>query len=234
MAATRINPVNTRSMLLLLILALLVCCSAAQVSYAAEKAPDAVKPTDKTEAAPPTLTVILLDMDGNPISGIGLAVVTADTTGREKGRHTTDKDGKVVYTGLKSGSYYLFANVNALQRHEGYGMSAMVKVFKTSASYFISENRKLDMSQNAEWTVTIKNDAYITVQTFLQVVRSGKIVVINNEMGIQQIIPVASTDFLHIFLPMLHKYQIATIKDDDFDAWILEIFAYGREHIELL
>jgi len=53
-------------------------------------------------------------------------------------------------------------------------------------------------------------------------------------LGIQHIIPVASTDYIQIYLPMRNLYQIVTIKDNDYDSWIMEIYAHERLRIELL
>jgi len=71
-------------------------------------------------------------------------------------------------------------------------------------------------------------------ETYLQTVRSGKIIVLNEKNGIEQTIPVASTDYLQIYLPMRTLYKIITIKDNDFDSWIMEFYAHERLRIELL
>jgi len=213
--------------------------STAQEAYAANKAPDtALQPNPanqpEPEVAPTTLTVTLLDEDGAPIRGVGLSIITADFTSRQKGSAVTDKNGKVVYSNLKSGAYYLWANINALRRHDGYGLPAMIREFKSATSYYISESRRFDLSENVETTFTIKRSEFIWFETYLQVVRSGKIVVMNRKTGLQQIIPVASSDYLQIYLPMRSLYQIVTIKNDDFDSWIMEFWAHERLRIELL
>ena len=186
------------------------------------------------EKIPPTLTITLLDEDGLPISDIGLSAVAADFTAHTKGRATTDREGKAVFRGLPSGTYYFFAHFNAVRSHSGYGIPAMIREFKSSRTFYLSESRKFDLSANAESTFTVKRAAYILFETYLQTVRSGKIIIMNEKNGIEQIIPVASTDYLQIFLPMRTTYKIVTIKDNDYDSWIMEFFAHDRLRIELL
>lgn len=234
-----------------LLFTLLCCGLIPQGVYAAENEKEVVRQQDKSKnknagvdsdnankeieaVQPTTLTLTMQDEAGVPISGVSLSAIEADFSGKVRDSATTDKNGKAVFTHLKSGTYYFFANFNAIRRHSGYGMPVLVTTFKTSRTFFISENRKIDLSTNAEITFTVNKDAFIMFQTYLQVVRSGKIVLMNNEMGIQQIIPVASTDFMQIYLPMRKLYQIVTIKNDDFDAWILEFYAHNRLRIELL
>ncbi|WP_346355400.1 hypothetical protein [Azotosporobacter soli] len=191
-------------------------------------------PAVAQEVVLPTLTVTLQDEDGEPISDVSLAAIVSDGTGREKERVTTDLNGKAVFKRLKSGSYYFFANINKLRQHAGYGMPAMVKEFKTSRSYYLSESRQFDLQENTESTYTIKRNEFIWFETYLQVVRTGKIIVMNKKMGMQQIIPVASMDYLQIYLPMRSLYYIVTIKDDDFDSWVMEFYAHENLRIELL
>jgi uncharacterized surface anchored protein len=182
----------------------------------------------------PTLTITLQDEDGEPIRGVTLSAIMADSTGREKGRATTDTTGKAVFRNLKSGRYYFFAHMNELRKHPGYGMQLMVRALKTSRTFFLSEPRIFDLSANAESTFLIKRGEHIWIETYLQVVRSGKVIILNQEMGLQHIIPVASTDYLQIYLPMRTMYGLVTIKDDDFDSWVLEIYAHERLRINLL
>ena len=218
--------------------------------HAEEAGPDIVKQQDKTSQnfgdpnssnadaeqikVAPTLTITLQDEDGLPISGVSLSAVAADFTARSKGSATTDKNGKAVFTHLTSGTYYFFANFNAIRSHAGYGIQAMVRQFKSSRTFYISESRKFDLSANAESTYTVKRGAYMYFETYLQTVRSGKIIVLNEKNGIEQTIPVASTDYLQIYLPMRTLYKIITIKDNDFDSWIMEFYAHERLRIELL
>jgi len=220
------------------------------IAYAAETGADAVKQQDKTNKnsvatdspssdqeqvkVVPTLTITLQDEDGLPISGVSLSAIAADYTAKGKDSATTDKNGKAVFTHLNSGTYYFFANFNAIRSHAGYGMQAMIREFKSSRTFYLSESRKFDLSANVESTYTVKRGAYIFFETYLQTVRSGKIIVMNEKNGIEQIIPVASTDYLQIYLPMRTMYKIITIKDDDFDSWIMEFYAHERLRIELL
>lgn len=198
-------------------------------------APEVVKPAEPpAKAAPPTLTVTLQDEDGAPIRGVTLHAITSDYTGNEKGKATTDETGKAVFKNLKSGSYYFFANINALRHHAGYGMPLVYRAFKSTRSFFLSESRNFDLSANAETTYVIKRAEHIWFETYLQVVRSGKIVVMNQKQGMQHIIPVASTDYIQIYLPMRQMYGIVTIKDDDYDSWVLEVYAHERLRIQLL
>ena len=186
------------------------------------------------EKVAPTLTITLLDEDGLPISDVGLSAVTADFTAHTKGRATTDREGKAVFRGLASGKYYFFAHFNAIRSHAGYGMPAMIREFKSSRTFFLSESRNFDLSANVESTITVKRSSYILFETYLQTVRSGKIIIMNEKNGIEQILPVASTDYLQIYLPMRTTYKIVTIKDNDYDSWIMEFFAHERLRIELL
>ena len=186
------------------------------------------------KVVPPTLTVTLQDEDGAPIRGVTLLAIAADSTGREKGRATTDPDGKAVFKNLKSGSYYFFANMNAIRQHAGYGMQLTIRSFKTSRTFFLSETRTFDLSANVESAFVIKRAEHIWLETYLQVVRTGKVVIMNQQMGLQHIIPVASTDYLQVYLPMNKMYGIVTIKDDDFDSWVLEIYSHERLRINLL
>ena len=189
---------------------------------------------EEPEKVAPTLTITLQDEDGLPISGIGLSAVAADFTSNTKGRATTDREGKAVFRGLPSGTYYFFAHFNAVRSHSGYGIPAMIREFKSSRTFYFSESRKFDLSANAESTFTVKRASYILFETYLQTVRSGKIIIMNEKNGIEQIIPVASTDYLQIYLPMRTTYKIVTIKDNDYDSWIMEFFAHDRLRIELL
>lgn len=186
------------------------------------------------EKVAPTLTITLQDEDGLPISGIGLSAVTADFAAHTKGRATTDREGKAVFRGLPSGTYYFFAHFNAVRSHAGYGIPAMIREFKSSRTFYLSESRKFDLSANAESTFTVKRTSFILFETYLQTVRSGKIIIMNEKNGVEQIIPVASTDYLQIYLPMRTTYKIVTIKDNDYDSWIMEFFAHDRLRIELL
>lgn len=183
---------------------------------------------------PPTLTITLQDEDGEPIRGVTLSAIVADSTGREKGRATTDPTGKAVFRNLKSGRYYFFAHMNELRKHPGYGMQLMVRALKSSRTFFLSEPRVFDLGANVESTFVIKRGAYIWIETYLQVVRSGKVIILNQQMGLQHIIPVASTDYLQIYLPMRTMYGLVTIKDDDFDSWVLEIYSHEGLRINLL
>jgi len=219
-------------------------------AYAAEAGADDVKQQDKTNTnsvatdstgsdkeqvkVVPTLTILLQDEDGLPISGVSLSAIAADFTAKGKDSAMTDKNGKAVFTHLNSGTYYFFANFNAIRSHAGYGMQTMIREFKSSRTFYLSESRKFDLSANVESTYTVKRGAYIFFETYLQTVRSGKIIVMNEKNGIEQIIPVASTDYLQIYLPMRTMYKIVTIKDDDFDSWIMEFYAHERLRIELL
>ena len=204
-------------------------------AYAEEPGPDTVKQQDSVPIkVVPTLTITLQDEDGLPISGVSLSAIAADFTAKGKGSATTDKNGKAVFSNLKSGAYYFFANFNAIRSHAGYGMQAMIRAFKSSRTFYLSESRKFDLSANVESTYTVKRGSYIFFETYLQTVRSGKIIVMNEKNGIEQILPVASTDYLQIYLPMRTMYKIITIKDDDFDSWIMEFYAHERLRIELL
>ena len=208
-----------------ILLLALIACFAAWTPRAYAEAP---------EKAAPTLTITLLDEDGLPISGIGLSAMAADFTAHTKARATTDREGKAVFRGLPSGTYYFFAHFNAVRSHSGYGMPAMIREFKSSRTFYLSESRKFDLSANAESTFTVKRASFILFETYLQTVRSGKIIIMNEKNGIEQIIPVASTDYLQIYLPMRTTYKIVTIKDNDYDSWIMEFFAHERLRIELL
>ena len=139
-----------------------------------------------------------------------------------------------MFRGLASGNYYFFAHFNAIRSHAGYGMPAMIREFKSSRTFFLSESRKFDLSANVESTFTVNRGSYILFETYLQTVRSGKIIIMNEKNGIEQILPVASTDYLQIYLPMRTTYKIVTIKDNDYDSWIMEFFAHERLRIELL
>ena len=218
---------------------LVFSCMAPQSLYAAENEQEkaqqqAPSGTSDKEVVLTTLTVTLQDEDGVPISGVSLSAIPADFTGREKDRATTDQDGKAVFKKLKSGTYYFFANVNPLRKHDGYGSQVMIRAFKSSRSYYISESRKFDLSENVESTFVIKRGAYIMLETYLQVVRSEKVIIACKKLGVEQLIPISSIDYVQIYLPMHQMYQLITIKDQDFDSWILEIFSHERMRIELL
>lgn len=223
---------------LLLVGGITVSAGFAAEKTAKEKDPasaqEPVSPDAAKEPSPTTLTVTLQDEDGLPIVGVNLSAVAADFSGRVMDRATTDKEGKAVFKRLKSGAYYFFGNINALHKHDGYASSAMVRDFKTTRSYYISESQKFDLSDNAEATYTIKRRAFVMFESYLQVVRSEKFVIINQKYGIEQVVPMASIDYLRVYMPMRQTYQIVTIKDNDFDSWILEIFAHEAMRIELL
>ena len=216
---------NARMKLLGVMFLAFVACWTALTSSVYAEAPEKVAPT---------LTITLLDEDGLPISDVGLSAVTADFTAHTKGRATTDREGKAVFRGLASGKYYFFAHFNAIRSHAGYGMPAMIREFKSSRTFFLSESRNFDLSANVESTITVKRSSYILFETYLQTVRSGKIIIMNEKNGIEQILPIASTDYLQIYLPMRTTYKIVTIKDNDYDSWIMEFFAHERLRIELL
>lgn len=194
----------------------------------------AAAPVSGAGIASNTLTVTLQDEDGLPIQAVTLRAIAADSTGIEKERATTDQTGKAVFSKLRSGSYYFFADVHRLRQHDGYGAPLAYTAFKSTRSYFLSESRSFDLTANAETTFVIRRAAHIWVETYLQAVKSGKIVIINQKLGMQQIIPVASTDFLQIYLPMRSLYGIITIKDNDYDSWVLEVYAHERLRIQLL
>ncbi len=220
-----------RSLLLVLAVALIYCGLAMSSVYAEAPGKEEVK-LDKKPL--PSLTVTLQDADGAPISGVSLNAITADFTGRSKGSATTDKTGKAVFKNLTSGVYYFYANFNAIRSHAGYGLPAMIREFKSSRTFYLSESRQFDLSTDVETTYTVNRNAFIWFETYLQTVRSGKIVIMNEKNGIEQIIPVASTDYLQIYLPMRTSYKIVTIKDNDYDSWIMEFYAHERLRIELL
>lgn len=232
--------VGRRALRWIAILLFFCCCLATRGLQAAEKAPDGAKSPDSSvsaenkELAPTTLTVTLQDEDGAAIVGVNLSAMAADHTGRTLDHATTDKNGKAVFKHLKSGRYYFFANVSALHSHSGYGMGAMIRKFKSSRSYFLSESRSFDLSVDAESTFTIKRGAYVTLETYLQVVRSDRFVIINKPLGIEQVISLGSIDYLQVYLPMRETYRVVTIKNDDYDAWILEFWAHDRLRLELL
>ncbi len=220
-----------RSLFLALPIALIFCGLAMGSVYAEEPGQEVAKPDKKPL---PTLTVSLKDADGAPISGVSLNAIAADFTGRGKGSATTDKTGKAVFKNLTSGTYYFFANFNAIRSHAGYGLPAMIREFKSSRTFYLSESRQFDLSADVEATYTVNRGAYILFETYLQTVRSGKIIIMNEKNAIEQIIPVASTDYMQIYLPMRTLYKIVTIKDNDFDSWIMEFYAHERLRIELL
>lgn len=216
--------------------AFVVCfASLTPSAYAEATAPEAAKLQEgEPVKAAPTLTVTLQDEDGLPITGVSLSAIAADFTAKGNGSATTDKNGKAVFSNLKSGAYYFFANFNAIRAHAGYGMPAMIREFKSSRTFFLSESRQFDLSANVESTFTVKRGAYILFETYLQTVRSGKIIIMNEKNGMEHVLPVASTDYLQIYLPMRNLYKIVTIKDNDFDSWIMEFYAHERLRIELL
>jgi len=191
-------------------------------------------PIKQQKKGPPTLTLTLQDEDGKPISGVTVSAMEGNFVGMEKKSATTNKNGKVVFKHLKSGNLYFYAKIDAIQKHTGYGLPGAIRSFKTARSYYISESNQFDLSENVECTFTIKKGAYIWIETFLDVSLPQKIVIANKKMGIEQMIPVAATDFIQIYMPMRERYQIITIKDNDFDSWIIEFYAHDRLHIELL
>lgn len=183
---------------------------------------------------PPTLTITLQDEDGAPIAGVDIAAMAVALAGTEKDRAKTDINGKAVFKHLKSGTYYFFADIKAIHKHDGYDFPSIIKEIKTTRSYYISETKQFDLSENVECTFTIRRNAYILFETYLDVFKSNEIVVVNKNMGISQNIPVASADYTQIYLPMRSRYQIITIKDGDFDSWVIDFFAHEGLRIELL
>ncbi|MDR3561491.1 MAG: carboxypeptidase-like regulatory domain-containing protein, partial [Negativicutes bacterium] len=182
---------------------------------------------------PPTLALTLLDEDGAPIVGVDVSAMEGNVSGKESDSARTDQNGKAVFKHLKSGTYYFFANLKAVRSHRGYDFPLIVKEIKSIRSYYISETRKFDLSENAECTYTIKRSAYISFETFLNVFKSDKIVVVNKKLGIGQNIPVEA-DFIKIYMPMRSQYQIITVKDGDFDSWIIDFYAHEGLRVELL
>lgn len=217
----------------ILLAMIFMCCGLAMPSGFAASEPKA-EVVNQEKKPVPTLTLTLLDADGVPISGVSLNAITADFTGRSKGSATTDKNGKAVFKNLKSGTYYFYANFNAIRSHAGYGLPAMIREFKSSRTFYLSESRQFDLGADVETTYTVKRGAYMLFETYLQTVRLGKIIIMNEKNGIEQIIPIASTDYLQIYLPMRTLYKIVTIKDNDYDSWIMEFYAHERLRIELL
>jgi len=181
----------------------------------------------------PTLTLTLLDADGQPISGVTVSAMPGNFSGKEADRARTDATGKAVFKHLKSGAYYFFADVAALRSHDGYDFPAIIKQIKTTRSYYLSETKKFDLSDNVACTYTINRNACVSFETFLDVFKSDLIVIKNNQMGIGQNIPVQA-DFIRIYLPMRSLYQIITVKDGDFDSWIIDFYAHEGLRIELL
>lgn len=203
-----------------------IACGLTQGVYAAENGQE--------EQKPPTLTVTLEDEDGQPISGVEVHAMPGNLAGKEKARARTDENGKAVFKHLKSGAYYFYADVRALRSHDGYDFPAIIKETKSYRSYYISETKRFDLSADAECTLTIKRGAYVMLETFLDVYKPDKIVLMNKRLGIGQNIPIGSADFIQLYLPMGDKYSIVTVKDGDFDSWIIEFYAHERLRIELL
>lgn len=182
----------------------------------------------------PVLALTLQDEQGQPIAGIEVSAMEGDLVGKEKERARTDENGKVVFKRLTSGTYYFFANIDAIRSHSGYGLPAMIRKYKTSHSYYISESRQFDFSSSVECAYIIKKGEFIWFDTYHDYYRANAIVVVNKAMGIEQIIPVASTDCMQIYLPMHKFYQITTVKNDAFDAWVFEIYSHKGLHLDLL
>jgi len=227
-----------------------ICCGLlTQSAYASANGQEAVKQdpasnnavsqdsqiSDKEQkkVLPPTLTLTLQDEDGQPLVGVDLSAVEANVSGKERDSAQTDQNGKAVFKHLQSGTYYFFANLKAIRSHVGYDFPLIVKEIKSTRSYYISETKKFDLSANVECTYTIKRNACIWFETFLNVFKSDKIVVANKKMGIGQNIPVEA-DFIKIYMPMHSLYQIITVKDGDFDSWIIDFYAHENLRIELL
>jgi hypothetical protein len=206
-----------------------------QVSVSSAAAPDSqTADNGPRKVLPPTLTLTLQDEEGQPVSGVYVSAMAVALAGTESDWARTDETGKAVFKHLKSGTYYFFANIKAIHSHRGYDFPAIIKEIKSTRSYYISETKRFDLSQNAECTYTIKRNAYIMFTTFLDVYKPDKIVIASRKLGIGQNIPVDSIDFIQIFLPMRNNYQIYTVKDGDFDSWIIEFYAHEGLRIELL
>jgi hypothetical protein len=206
-----------------------IACGLANQVYAAETGQE-----EQKKILPPTLTLTLLDEDGQPISGVEVHAMPSNLAGKEKERARTDENGKAVFKKLKSGAYYFYADVRALRSHDGYDFPAIIKETKNYRSFYISETKRFDLSENAECTLTIKRGAHIMLETFLDVYKPDKIVLMNKKLGIGQNIPIGSVDFIQLYIPMGDKYSIITVKGGDFDSWIIEFFAHERLRIELL
>jgi|GEM_PF-4703396 len=186
------------------------------------------------EVAMPTLTLTLQDENGLPIVGVDVSAMEGDFVGKKRDGGKTDENGTVVFKHLPSGTYYFFANIKAIHSHVGYGLPALTREFKTARSYYVSESKPFDLSANVECTYKIKKRDYIWFETFLDLSKPEKIALVNKKMGIEQIIPVDNIDFIRIYMPMGSAYQIVTIKDKDFDSWILDFYAHEGLRIELL
>ncbi len=186
------------------------------------------------EVAMPTLTLTLQDENGLPIAGVDVSAMEGDFVGKKRDGGKTDENGTVVFKHLPSGTYYFFANIKAIHSHVGYGLPALTREFKTARSYYISESKSFDLSANVECTYKIKKKDYIWFETFLDLAKPEKIALTSKKMGIQQIIPVDDIDFIQLYIPMGSIYQITTIKDKDFDSWILDFYAHEGLRIELL
>lgn len=208
---------------------IIACGLPVRGGYAAGNGPEGQK-----DVLPPTLTVTLQDEDGQPISDVELHAMPANLAGKEKARARTDESGKAVFKHLKSGAYYFYANVRALRSHDGYDFPAIIKETKNYSSYYVSETKRFDLSENAECTLTIKRGAYVMLETFLDVYKPDKIVLMNKRQGIGQNVPIGSADFIQLYMPMGEKYSIITVKSGDFDSWIIEFYAHNGLRIELL
>jgi hypothetical protein len=222
---------------LALVFSFLYCGLATHSAYAEDNG-QIVSPQDTVSSntavkISPTLTLTLQDEDGQPISGVTVSAMAGNLSGKEKDRAQTDANGKAVFKHLNSGSYYFFANIAAIHSHEGYDFAAMLKEIKTTRSYFLSDTQKYDLSNNAQCSYTIKRNACIWFETFLDVFKSDKFVLKNYQLGIGQNIPM-NADFIQIYLPMRSLYQIITVKDGDFDSWIIDFYAHENLKIELL
>lgn len=217
-----------RKLSLALVAVFLYCGLAIPGTYAEENGQGGVR------QQPPTLTLTLQDEDGQPIRGVYVSAMAVALAGTESGWARTDDNGRAVFKHLKSGTYYFFANIRALRSHPGYDFPAIVKELKSTRSYYISETKRFDLSQDAACTYTIKRNACIMFTTFLDVYKPDKIVIANRKLGIGQNIPVDSADFIQIYLPMRYNYQIYTVKDGDFDSWIIDFYAHEGLRIELL
>lgn len=224
-----------------LLFAVVSSCLAMTNGYAQEAVepvrtsnPQTIQSNPDQKQDSPVLTLTLLDEDGYPVAGVLVSAMEGALVGKERAQARTDDSGKAVFKDLISGTYYFYANITAIRSHSGYELPAMIRQYKTSRSYYISESKYFDLRSNVEYTSIIKRGEFIWFETYHDYYRASGIVVISKKMGIQQIIPVASTDFMQIYLPMHRFYEIATIKNNAFDAWVFEFYSHKGLRLELL
>ena len=186
-----------------------------------------------TTNSPHTLTLKMVDDKGIPVTGVTVHAMRGNFEGTEADTATTDLNGNAVFRQLRSGDYYFFADIEPIRKHSRYALSRVISYNKTCKSYYISEVNHFEMDRDVNCKQTIMPDEFIWITTFYNTFPPEAIIMKNDDMKLEQPLQ-AGSDFIQVFMPMGDLWSIMTVKDGDYDAWVLEFYAEERTQLNLL